>query len=385
MKIGLAHKRLDLHGGTERDLYRTAEGLRDLGHEIHLFCDEYGVEPPPGTYAHQVRALRLGRTLRLWSYALRAPYVIAQSECDVVVSFGRMLKQDILRSGGGPHKVFLEKLGQEGGAMRRLWQNLSIYHRSLLAIEKRQFAAGGFKKVIAVSNLVKREIMAAYGVPEDKILVLYNGVDQKRFHPSLRATWRDAVRAEWAIPANADVVLFVGSGFRRKGLDRLLEIWGSEPLKDVFLLVVGHDARLARYKAAAERRAPGQIIFAGRQEAIERFYGAADVVVLPSVQEAFGNVVVEALACGLPVVVSRSVGASELLAGSLVEGIVNNAQSPSELREKLERMLRRARSADTMSEARRLAETYSWTNYFRKLEACLLENCHIEGDGGALS
>jgi UDP-glucose:(heptosyl)LPS alpha-1,3-glucosyltransferase len=193
------------------------------------------------------------------------------------------------------------------------------------------------------------------------------------------------VRAEWAIPANADVVLFVGSGFRRKGLDRLLEIWGSEPLKDVFLLVVGHDARLARYKAAAERRAPGQIIFAGRQEAIERFYGAADVVVLPSVQEAFGNVVVEALACGLPVVVSRSVGASELLAGSLVEGIVNNAQSPSELREKLERMLRRARSADTMSEARRLAETYSWTNYFRKLEACLLENCHIEGDGGALS
>ena len=107
--------------------------------------------------------------------------------------------------------------------------------------------------------------MAAYAVPEDKIVVLYNGVDQKRFHPSLRIKWRDAMRTEWGIPVNTDVVLFVGSGFRRKGLDRLLEIWGSEPLKNAFLWVVGHDARIARYKAAAERWAPGKVIFAGRQ------------------------------------------------------------------------------------------------------------------------
>ncbi len=373
MKIGLAHKRLDLQGGTERDLYRTAEGLRDLGHEVHLFCQEYGIEPPRGTCGHRVRVLPLGRTVRLWSYALRAPSLMAGVGCDIIISFGRLLKQDILRSGGGPHKVFLETLGREGGRLRRLWQALSVYHRSLLILERKQFSAGGFKKIIAVSQRVKREIMAAYAVPDEKILVLYNGVDQERFHPSLREKWRKAVRMEWGIPLDAHVVLFVGSGFRRKGLQRLLEIWGARPLKEAFLLVVGQDARMAHYQVAAARRAPGRVIFAGRQEAIERFYGAADVVALPSVQEAFGNVVLEALACGLPVIVSRNVGASELLPESLAAGIVDEPDNSAAWEGAIVRALKSCDGPETGREARRIAESHSWDNHFRRFEACLAE------------
>ena len=72
MKIGLAHKRLDLGGGTERDLYKTAEGLRDLGHDVHLFCSEFKVDPPEGTVRHVVPTLAFGRTARLWSFARSA-------------------------------------------------------------------------------------------------------------------------------------------------------------------------------------------------------------------------------------------------------------------------------------------------------------------------
>jgi UDP-glucose:(heptosyl)LPS alpha-1,3-glucosyltransferase len=384
MKIGLAHKRLDLKGGTERDLYRTAEGLRDLGHEVHLFCQEYGVEPPLGTYAHRVWVPPLGRTIRLWSYALRAPAVISQFHCDVVVSFGRLLEQDVLRSGGGSHKMFLDKMGRQGGATRRLWQNLSIYHRSLLRIEQKQFGPGGCKKVIAVSGEVQRELMALYGVPANKIVVLYNGVDLERFHPTLGEAWRTAIRTEWGIPMDAAVVLFVGSGFERKGLERLLRVWHSPALSNAFLLVVGGDARIARYKALAERQAPGKIIFAGRQESIERFYGAADLVVLPSVQEAFGNVVLEALACGLPVVVSRSVGASELLKGSLAAGIVEAPDDGAQWEAALERALRNCGRSEIKKEARAIAESHSWSIHFRQFEACLAEVCQ-RGGGGSLS
>src|SRR3990170_7547513 len=128
MKIALVHKRLDLRGGTERDFHRTAEGLRDLGHEVHLFCGEYGVEPPYNTVAHRVPVLPLGRTARLWSFALFAPAIIRRYHCDVVVSFGRMLMADIVRSGGGSHRGFLERLGEQGGLRRRLWQRLGPFH-----------------------------------------------------------------------------------------------------------------------------------------------------------------------------------------------------------------------------------------------------------------
>jgi UDP-glucose:(heptosyl)LPS alpha-1,3-glucosyltransferase len=167
------------------------------------------------------------------------------------------------------------------------------------------------------------------------------------------------------------MVLFVGSGFRRKGLDHLLAVWDSPELKEVYLLVVGEDARRDRYVAWAERQAPGRVLFTGRQTDVERYYGAADVVALPAVQEAFGNVVLEALASGLPVVVSRTVGAAEILKGSLANGIVVDPKDQREIVAKLVSMLGQSRDPGLRMEARKLGEEYSWENHFLKLQVFL--------------
>jgi UDP-glucose:(heptosyl)LPS alpha-1,3-glucosyltransferase len=377
MKIALVHKRLDLKGGTERDLFQTAEGLRDLGHEVHLFCSEYGVAPPAGIVVHQVSVIPLGRTLRLWSFAWFAPRAIEKSGCEVVVGFGRLLRQDVLRSGGGTHLGFLKRFGQEGGVRRRLWQWMSIYHRSLLALERRQYQESGSEKIIAVSEEVKRDIVAHYSVPAEKIVVIYNGVDQNRFHPARRAEVRQSVRERWKIPLNSPLVLFVGSGFRRKGLDRMISIWKSPRLQHVFLLVVGDDARSGRYHSWANRIAPGRILFAGRRQDVENYYAAADVVVLPALQEAFGNVVIEGLASGLPVLVSRDVGAAEILHGQLAQGIVNRIDDPKELEEKLLLLLENSRDPVWIREARRVGEEHSWANHFLRFDAVLREACRV--------
>jgi UDP-glucose:(heptosyl)LPS alpha-1,3-glucosyltransferase len=383
MRIGLCHKRLELKGGAERVLYLTAEGLRDLGHEIHLFCGEFHIDPPAGTFAHRVPTAPFGRSARLWSFALSAPKVIARYGCNVVVNFGRMIRQDVLRCGGGPHRMFLEKLAREGGPSRRVWQSVSLYHRSLLALEKQQYGPGHFRRVVAISELVKREVMATYGVPEDKITVLYNGVDGERFHPSLRFKWRSRVREEWGIPPDAPLVLFVGSGFRRKGLNRLLALWESPRSDGACLMVVGDDAGLQTHAARANGRAGGKVVFTGPQDKVEKFYAAADLVVLPSVQEAFGNVVLEGLACGLPVLVSRSVGASEVLKGDLLEGIIERPEDSTELGYRIKTLLQRSRRPETSAQARRVAEDYSWKNHFKKLESCLLQ-VSGQADGGPL-
>ena len=375
MKIALAHKRLDLKGGTERDLFKTAEGLRDLGHNVHLFCSEYGVNPPDGVTAHRVAATPLGRTARLWSFALRAPKLIQKEGCDVAIGFGRMADVDVLRCGGGTHRGFLKRLADEGGGCRRIWQTISIYHQSLLALERREFAAERVKKIIAVSDEVKRDILSYYAVPPDRIAVLYNGVDAVRFHPQRRCDFRKAIRERWKVPAEAPLVLFVGSGFRRKGLERLLALWQSSKFAAVYLLVAGSDARLGHYQNVAQAIAPGRIVFAGRQDVIENFYAAADVVALPALQEAFGNVVLEALASGLPVLVSRGVGAASILRGSLLDGIVDRPENSGELSSKLLTLLAKANDPSLRQEARSIGEDYSWERHFQQLDALLGEVC----------
>jgi UDP-glucose:(heptosyl)LPS alpha-1,3-glucosyltransferase len=378
MRIALAHKRLDLKGGTERDFFRTAEGLRDRGHEIHLFCSEYGVKPPRDTVAHRVPVPPLGRTARLWSFALFAPTIIRKYRCDVAVSFGRMLKADVVRSGGGSHRGFLERLGREGGSRRRLWQRLSPYHRSVLTIEQRQFQPGRYKKIIAVSEEVKRDLVHHYAVPAERVVVLYNGVDPRRFHPSRREMFRSKIRERWRIPEKSPLVLFVGSGFRRKGLDLLLSVWCAPGLSSAYLLVLGDDARMSRYKARARALAGERIVFAGRQEDVENYYAAADAVALPSLQEAFGNVVLESLAAGLPVLVSREAGAAEVLSGKLIEGIVNRVDDREELAGKLVRLLERRADSLVSVEARRLAEGFSWEKHFDRFAALLTEVCELD-------
>jgi UDP-glucose:(heptosyl)LPS alpha-1,3-glucosyltransferase len=371
MKIALVHKRLDLKGGTERDLYCTAEGLRDLGHEVHLFCSEFAVEAPVGTFTHAVPVLPLGRTARLWSFAVSASRILRQHPCDVVIGFGRVLEQDIIRCGGGTHRGFLRRLGVNGGAARRLWQKSSVYHQSLLVLEKRQFQEGRFKKIVAVSNEVKRDVMEHYAVAGDRITVVYNGVDAERFHPSRRCVSRSIIRERWHIPPEAPLVLFVGSGFQRKGLERLLTAWALPALGGFYLMVVGDDAKMGYYRSWAERIAPGRVVFTGLQNRIEDFYGSSDIVALPSVQEAFGNVVLEGLASGLPVLVSRAVGAAELLTGSLAQGIVDWTNDQTTPVNTLVKLLERGRNPSFTAEARRLAESYSWPNHFRKLETVL--------------
>jgi len=371
VKIALVHKRLDLDGGTERDLFKTAEGLRDLGHDVHLFCSELRVAAPTGIAAHVIPSIRLGRTAQLLSMAWRAPEIIAQQACDLVISFDRAPDCDVVRCGGGTHRGFLNRLADEAGVLRSLWQNISVYHRTVLALENRQFHSARTRKIIAVSAEVKRDIMANYAVPCERISVLYNGVDESRFHPRRRLERGQAVRARWKIPSQAQLVLFVGSGFHRKGLDGLISLWQMAELADVYLLVVGGDARLGRYRRWAEALAPGRVIFADRQSGIEDYYGAADVVALPSLQEAFGNVVLEALSSGLPVLVSRRAGAAELLRGQLVAGIVERPGDGAELAAKLIGLLRMSRSEGVRQEARRIGEAYSWRRHFDALDALL--------------
>ena len=306
-------------------------------------------------------------------FAVIAPRTIAKHHCDVVMSFDRTLSQDIFRSGGGPRQLLLEKLKNHSGLLRKLWYSISLYHFLTVRLERFQVRNNKSGKIIAICEQIKREFIELYGIPEGQMVVIHNGVDGDRFNPQRRANEGRRLRDELKIPPDAPVVLFVGTGFRRKGLNRLLDLWKRHDLPGVYLLIVGNDGRLARYRKrwSGER----QVIFAGPQGKVEDYYACGDLLVLPAVQEAFGNVVLEAMASGLPVVASADVGAMNGMDGPLAEGIVSDPDDPAELKAKILNMLDRTRWPLFAREARKAAEQYTWDKYLDRVEQTLFECC----------
>ncbi|VEB40733.1 Lipopolysaccharide core biosynthesis protein rfaG [Chromobacterium violaceum] len=160
--------------------------------------------------------------------------------------------------------------------------------------------------------MVKREIQQYFGLSDQQIVVIYNGVDLQSFHPGLRSEHRQAMRSQWGVPDDAPLLLYVGSGFERKGVARALKALQANP--GAWLMVVGGDKRLARYRRLAdELGVDARVVFAGAQGEVRPFYGMADAFILPTLYDPFPNVCVEALASGLPVLTTRQCGAAEFV------------------------------------------------------------------------
>jgi UDP-glucose:(heptosyl)LPS alpha-1,3-glucosyltransferase len=235
--------------------------------------------------------------------ALMARWLAGRGAWDIVQSHERTLGQHIYRAGEGCHRAYL--------ASRDRPPARGLYHRLLLALERQVFERT--PSIVAISQRSKQEIETLYGVSPERVTVIYNGVDLHRFHPRNRDALRESARAEAGIPADAWVAVFAGSGFERKGLGTALEALALVDQPRARLIVVGK-GDTSPYRALTVRLgiAP-RVSWLGARPDIERWYAAADACVLPTRYEPFGNVHLEALAAGLPVVASPQAGGSELI------------------------------------------------------------------------
>jgi UDP-glucose:(heptosyl)LPS alpha-1,3-glucosyltransferase len=298
------------HGGVERATAGLVNALVEHGYEVHLATPP-GQEPVPGVVLHRLPVPPLTATARALALA-GAARILASRGWDITQSHERTLGQDIYRAGEGCHRGYMLIRGPSRG--RR------VYHRVLLALERRVFART--PRIVAISCAGKREIETLYDVKPARITVIYNGVDLQRFHPANRQTLRAAARAEAGLAADAWTALFVGSGFERKGLATAIEAMAVLGDRKSRLVVVGKgDA--GPYQALAARHGVAErIVWLGPRADVERWYAAADAVVLPSRYEPFGNVHLEALASGVPIVASAVAGGSEVVRAGLNGAIV---------------------------------------------------------------
>jgi UDP-glucose:(heptosyl)LPS alpha-1,3-glucosyltransferase len=309
--IAVIRQRYTAFGGAERFLEKALDALVAEGAQLTAIARAWPTQTG-------VRVLRcnppyLGRLWRDRSFARCVCARVADGGFDLVQSHERIACCDVYRAGDGVHREWLRQRARVLGPLGWLSQTLSPYHRYVLQAEGRLFASPRLAAVICNSEMVKRELAAHFGYPAERVHVIYSGVDAARFHPGLRAQHRAEVRARHGIAADATLLLFVGSGFLRKGLQPLLVAMASLP-PDTYLAIVGKDRQTARYRRLARRLGiDRRVQFLGPQREVAPYYGAADVFVLPTLYDPFPNAVLEAMAAGLPVVTGTKSGASDIV------------------------------------------------------------------------
>lgn len=319
VKIAFVIEQFDpSRGGVERNAFDVARQLANRGESVCVFTGlppPPGVELPPGLQVLPVEVApgsRLRRDAR-FEAAVRAR-MGRPADWDVVQGFSPTTLHTLYRVGGGTHGAYLRAMRSSWPIWKRAWERVNPKNRRRIRLERRIFAQPGLH-VIANSRRTAQEVSADYGVTPERIHVIHNGVDRSVFHGGLRAHLGAGARRDWQIPPQAFVLATVGAGFARKGLRHTLAMAAALARRGVpaFTLVagkgsVGRYARQARRLGIADR-----VRFLGRVPDAERVYAAADAFVLPSLYEPFGSAVLEALACGLPVVVTRCCGVSEVL------------------------------------------------------------------------
>ena len=342
MKIAIVRQRYNPFGGAERFVERALAALAAEGAEVTLITRSWDGAPREGfrqiSCDPAYSRLLGGRAARDRSFAAAAQQEMALGGFDITQSHERIPGCMVFRAGDGVHAAWLLHRARILGPLQRLMQRFSPYHRYVCATERAMFEHPALRSVICNSQMVADEISHFYGVDRSKLAVIYNGVDTEVFHPGLADEFRSATRAAAGIPQDVPVLLFVGSGFERKGVPQLLHAFAAARNTKAHLVVVGADRKLKAMRAlAAALGLAGRVHFTGPLKDVRPWYGAADGFVLPTLYDPCPNAALEALACGLPIVTSTTCGAQEWVQAG-VNGWVVDAVDQAELSGRLDEL-----------------------------------------------
>ena len=315
MKLAIVRQRYTPYGGAERFIERALSALVAQGTEVTLLTRSWAGAPQSGfrqiVCDPPYSRLFGGRAARDRSFAQAVQVHMASGQFDLVQSHERIAGCDIFRAGDGVHAAWLQHRKRMVPGWQVWAQQLSPFHRAVLRAERAMLTHPALKAVICNSRMVAEEVSAHYGLPPAMLPVIYNGVDTEAFHPGLAETLRVPQRKQWGL-TDEPVLLYVGSGFARKGVVPLLHAFARCAERSARLVIVGADRKLAAMQALAVRLGIGErVLFAGPVQDVKPFYAAADAFVLPSFYDPCPNAALEALACGLPTLTSMTCGAQE--------------------------------------------------------------------------
>lgn len=294
-------------GGAQRDMLRIARECLKLGHTVHIYTLSWqGPSPEPGISYEILPASGWMNYQRYRDFIMQVRQKIREVRYDLVVGFNRMPGLDAYFAAD---PCFIEQAYNN----RPWWYRWSSRYHFFAECEKQVFAENGGCEILLLAPNEKTVFQHWYQTPEARFHLMPPVLAPERFVLGDRAQIRADVRAEFGFPEDSHILLLVGSGFKTKGLDRVLEglLFLPDDLRGKTCLVaVGQDNPDDFNHMAKKLRLEGQVVICKGRDDIPRLMQGADLLVHPARRELAGHVLIEALACGLPVLTTDVCGYS---------------------------------------------------------------------------
>lgn len=308
-RIAVVVPKYGLPGGAEQFASALTERVaRSSPYEIHVFAHQWHSEPDSPVRFHRLPEWSWPRFMRPWAFAISAERALRKKRFDLVHSHDRIFHADIFSLHCTPHRFWVRNVRAK---------TPSLFDRAMIGVERRMVSGNPSATFLPVSSLSVDLFHREYPDAKGYWKIMPPGVDYARFSGPDRENCRREICARYGIDPGAFVALFVGMNFEHKGLDTIMEAVAEakrqRPSNKFHLLVVGK-GNIAKYTAQADRLGlASSVTFTGAiTSGLEEYYRSSDCLMLLSAFDTFGMVVLEAMAAGLPVVISSAVGAKDI-------------------------------------------------------------------------
>ncbi|MDD5727258.1 MAG: glycosyltransferase family 4 protein, partial [Victivallales bacterium] len=354
MKIALIRKKYaPEQGGAEKVAAEFVAHFIGRGHEITVFAEKFtAAETAELKWRKVPRGTGLSKTS---AFHRQVQSILNKDDIrkqfDIIYTMCRTFPADIFRITEQLHSEWLP-IGYSCLA------RLNPRHLSILALERKALMPQNIRHIIVNSQLLREQVIKDYKYPEEKVSLVSNGIDTGTFYPA-EVGEKEQIKKKLHLSARF-VCVFVAANFKIKGLGeaiRAIAGMNAELRKHLTLLVVGSDKPKPFMELAEKLGVTENLVFAGRQSKMREYYIAADLLLYPSHYETFGNVVLEACACGVPALTTRMVGAAELITDNKNGFLVKSAKKTDRISSILEAYFELPESEHEKFSARALKAT----------------------------
>jgi UDP-glucose:(heptosyl)LPS alpha-1,3-glucosyltransferase len=370
---------LPCRGGCETYIAALARRLAADGHEVHLYARQWDAAAlPEALHLHPVRVPRCPRFIRPWLFSSACGRLLAENKHQVSVGFDKIAGLDVLYPQGGLYAATADNnlLKYRTPLLRglaRLAKFVDPAHYSFLTLERHQFQNPRLL-VVALSDMVYRQFEHYYQLDPVNLRLVRIAIDTERFEECDRLRRRLEWRHKWGLAAGHTVALFAAMNYRLKGLEPLLRALALVPAESPLRLLVAGNPQTGGFERVARRLGVlDRVRFAGYCADMRNCYFAADYFVHPTFYDPCSLVVLEALACGLPVITTRYNGASELLHPPREGYVLDDPHNAPQLAAALKQLLDPSRRAACAQAARRVAAQWTFEHHYRQMLAVFAE------------